>query len=410
MFRNSLWNALGLIIPSLFAIPTMAVMARVLGVEKFGIFMLIFSALGYAAIFDGGLTRAVIRSIAMNADDEALNREVIGTASYTVLALGVVGAAIVFMWARPIAGLLKISPAALPDAVSALKVAALVIPVYLLSLVWLAYLEGKQQFVKLSVLKTITGMILAVLPVVAVLVKPTLTAALGALLLARLVTLVVAHRPCRDGLGSGVFHFRTATLRDLFRFGSWIAISNIVSPIMSYVDRFVLSYLQGAARVAFYAAPAEVVARMSVIPGAVARTIFPMFSRQQGSSADAARSASRGLLLVCTAIAIPIFIGAKWLLGIWLGAPYGEQSTVLLRILLVGFIFNALGQVPYARIQALGNSKVTALLHLFELLPYLALLAVLVRAYGLTGAAIAWTVRVGVDLLVLQVLARRLVT
>jgi O-antigen/teichoic acid export membrane protein len=409
MIRNSLWNAMGLIIPSLFAIPAMSVMARVLGVEKFGIFMLTFSALGYAGIFDGGLTRAVIRSIAMNEDDEVANREVLGTASYSVLAMGTVGAALVYVGAGAIAGLLNVSTEVLAETIGALRVAALVIPVYLLSLVWFAYLEGKQRFVKLSVLKTVSGIVLTILPAAAVLIKPDLATALGALLLARLVTLVMAYRPCRTGLGAGVFHFRRATLRDLFRFGGWIAVSNIVSPIMGYVDRFILSNLLGAARVAFYAAPAEVVARMAVIPGAVSRTIFPMFSRQQSTSGGTARTASRGLLLICTAVAIPIFIGAEWLLDLWLGPPYGQESATLLRILLVGFVFNAVSQVPYSRIQALGHSRVTATLHLIELLPYLALLAILVREYGLIGAAIAWTVRMFADFLALQVLARRLV-
>jgi O-antigen/teichoic acid export membrane protein len=409
MFRNSLWNALGLVIPSLFAIPAMAVIARILGVEKFGIFMLTFSALGYAGIFDGGLTRAVIRSVAMNDDNDALNREVVGTAGYAVIAMGAVGTLAVYVGARQIALLLNVSPAVLGDTVEALRISALVIPVYLLSLVWFAYLEGKQQFVKLSVLKTITGLFLTVLPVAAVLLRPTLSAALAGLLVARVATLAFAYSPCRTGLGASVFHFKRQTLHDLFRFGGWIAVSNVVSPLMGYVDRFVLSNLLGAARVAFYAAPSEAVSRMSVIPGAVARTIFPMFSKQQDSSAGTARAASRGLLLVCTAIAVPLFLGAHWFLTVWLGPQYGDESATVLRILLVGFVFNAVSQVPYSRIQALGKSRATATLHLVELLPYLALLVILVREYGLVGAAVAWAVRVFADFLALQVMARRLV-
>jgi O-antigen/teichoic acid export membrane protein len=410
MLTNTLWNAMGLVVPSLVAIPATAVMARLLGVEKFGIFMLAFSVLGYAGIFDGGLTRAVIRSIAMHDHDEKLNREVVGTASYAVLALGAVGGLLIHFWARPLAALLKVSPAVLADTVAALEWLALVIPAYLLSLVWFAYLEGKQQFVKLSILKTFTGLLVAVFPAIAVAIRPSLSAALCGLLLARLVTLVVAYRPCRTGLNAGVFHFHKGTLRDLMQFGGWITVSNIVSPILAYVDRFILSNILGANRVAFYAAPAEVVGRLSVVPGAVSRTIFPLFSKLQGAAGDSARTASRGLFVVCTLLAIPIFIFAEWILNLWLGAPYGEESADILRVLLVGFIFNAVAQVPFSRIQAHGMSRVTALVHLVELLPYLALLTLLVGKYGLLGAAIAWTVRVGADFVALQLLSRRLVT
>jgi len=59
MWKGTFLNLIGLVIPSVIAIPAMAVMARMLGVEKFGLFMLAFSLLGYASIFDGGLTRAL---------------------------------------------------------------------------------------------------------------------------------------------------------------------------------------------------------------------------------------------------------------------------------------------------------------------------------------------------------------
>lgn len=408
MFRNSLWNALGLVVPSLVALPALAVMARVLGVEKFGVFMLIFSALGFAGVFDGGLVRAVIRAVAMNGGDEAANRKVVGTAGWIVLALGALVAALSALLAPQLVSLLKVSAAASADAVAALRLAAAVVPVYLLSLVWFAYLEGKQQFLSLSVVKTVTGILLTLLPALAVLARPQLDAALAALLVARVITLAAAHRPCRAGLGAGVFQFDGRTAHDLFHFGGWIAISNLLAPLMGYADRLLLSNYLGAARVAFYAAPAEVSARLSVIPGAVARTIFPLFSQLQESSAGEARRAFRGLLAVCLAVTVPLFVGAGWFLDRWLGPPYGAESALVLRILLVGFVFNALGQVPYSRIQALGRSRDTALLHMIELLPYLGLLVLLVRRHELAGAAIAWSARVTVDFVVLQLMARRL--
>ncbi|MDO9172303.1 MAG: polysaccharide biosynthesis C-terminal domain-containing protein, partial [bacterium] len=130
----------------------------------------------------------------------------------------------------------------------------------------------------------------------------------------------------------------------------------------------------------------------------------------QGSADDTARTAFRGLLIACTLVAVPVFIFAEWILTAWLGAPYGDESANILRILLVGFVFNAVAQVPYSRIQAHGKSRVTALVHLVELFPYLALMMLLIGKYGLIGAAAAWTVRVCADFFALQFLSRRLVS
>ena len=408
MLKNTLWNVLGLVVPSLIAIPAMAIMARALGVEKFGLFMLAFSVLGYAGIFDGGLTRAVIRAVAMHDHDRTRNRLVVGTASCAVLALSLVAALLVYFGAEQITRLLNVSEASHQDAVLSFKLLAFIIPPYLLGLIWFAYPEGQQRFFQLNILKTITGSLIALLPVVAILIEPSFFYALIGLLVARVLSLAVAYIPCHRDLGSHIFSFNVRTLKSLLGFGGWITVSNIISPLMVYADRFILSNVVGASRVAFYTAPSEAVARMSVIPGAVSRTIFPLFSKMQGEATSAARTAFRGLLVVCILIALPVFVFSEQILTLWLGAPYGAESSLILKVLLVGFVFNAVAQVPYSRLQAHGLAKTTALIHLWELVPYLAVLAVLLNLYGVLGAAIAWTLRVSADFFVLQFFSKRL--
>lgn len=63
------------------------------------------------------------------------------------------------------------------------------------------------------------------------------------------------------------------------KYGGWITVSNVVSPLMAYLDRFFISNIIGASNVAFYTAPAEGVQRLSVFPGALSRAIFPKLSR-----------------------------------------------------------------------------------------------------------------------------------
>ncbi|MBN0009079.1 oligosaccharide flippase family protein, partial [Pseudomonas aeruginosa] len=66
--RNTFWNFLGVLIPSLAALPAIGYLARVLGVENFGLLTLSFAIIGYASIFDLGLSRAVIREVALSSD------------------------------------------------------------------------------------------------------------------------------------------------------------------------------------------------------------------------------------------------------------------------------------------------------------------------------------------------------
>ena len=399
---------MGLVVPSLIALPALALMARMLGVEKFGIFMLAFSVLGYASVFDGGITRAVIRSVAINNGNVEKDRVIMGTATWTILALSSIASILLYGFAKIIVTWLNVSNEVTDDAIQAFKYLSLVVPAALLAMVWFSYPEGRQQFAKLNIYKTISGSLVAVSPVLALYWEPTLSAAILGLLLARVLSLGLAYLVCRTDLGRTFFSFHLKTLKELFSFGGWITVSNIISPIMVYADRFILSNLIGAYRVAFYAAPADAIARMSIVPGAVSRTIFPIFSENQKNAKSVANQAYKGLLLCVMIMVVPTFIWADTLLTIWLGQPYGVESGAVFRVLLVGFIFNAMAQIPFARIQGHGKSKLTAMIHLCELLPYLAILGVLVYYFGLLGAAIAWTLRVLVDCIVLEYFSRKI--
>ena len=55
------------------------------------------------------------------------------------------------------------------------------------------------------------------------------------------------------------------------------------------------------------------------------------------------------------------------------------------------------GQLAFAVVQGAGRPDLTAKFHLVELPIYLIALTVLVRHYGIEGAAIAWTLRVALD-------------
>jgi hypothetical protein len=67
-----------------------------------------------------------------------------------------------------------------------------------------------------------------------------------------------------------------------------------------------------------------------------------------------------------------------------------------------------MAQIPFARIQAHGNSRITAFIHLAEVVPYFAVLIILIDVWGINGAAVAWTIRVTADYLALEFFSRRI--
>jgi O-antigen/teichoic acid export membrane protein len=73
----------------------------------------------------------------------------------------------------------------------------------------------------------------------------------------------------------------------------------------------------------------------------------------------------------------------------------------------VGVLLNSLARVPYSLLQALGRPDLTAKIHFVELPLHLVLAWFFVDAWGVTGAALAWSVRVGVDAALLFVVVAR---
>ena len=80
------------------------------------------------------------------------------------------------------------------------------------------------------------------------------------------------------------------------------------------------------------------------------------------------------MFAVCAPIVIFGIVFAGDILNLWLGQSYAVHSKNIFIILLVGFLFNALAQVPFTAIQSVGKAKITALLHCIEIIPYFVML------------------------------------
>src|SRR5207245_2778460 len=76
-------------------------------------------------------------------------------------------------------------------------------------------------------------------------------------------------------------------LRVLMGYGGWVAVSNAVTPLLAYLERFILGSLAGVAAVAYYAAPYEAVTRLLFVPSSLASALFPALS--DAATGEAAR-------------------------------------------------------------------------------------------------------------------------
>jgi O-antigen/teichoic acid export membrane protein len=72
-----------------------------------------------------------------------------------------------------------------------------------------------------------------------------------------------------------------------------------------------------------------------------------------------------------------------------------------LQLLAIGVFINCFAHVPYSFLQGLGRPDTTAKLFFCELIPYGLLVWWMVARHGIAGAAVAWSIRVAIELALL---------
>jgi O-antigen/teichoic acid export membrane protein len=190
-------------------------------------------------------------------------------------------------------------------------------------------------------------------------------------------------------------------VRPMLGTGGWMSVSNIVSPVMVYMDRFLIGSVLGMAAVAYYVTPYEIITKLQVIPGALAGVLFPMFSAslagERAQAADLFRRSVRWVFLALFPAVLLVTVFAGDGLRIWLSEEFSLNGTAVLQWLAAGVLINSVAFIPFAFVQGAGRADLTAKLHLAELPIYLVVLWLSMQRWGIVGAAAAWTFRVALD-------------
>ncbi len=410
--RNMAINLAGTIFPLLLSLATVPAYLHLVGEERYGVLAVVWVVLGYFGVFDLGLSRATANQIARMRDSSPAERErVFWTALCVNASVGVVGGVILYLVGEVLLGhVLKVSPGLHAEALGALPWLGVAVPLTTMSLVLAGALEGRESFATVNLLTSIGLAMFQLAPLAyAYWVGPDLrglimsaTIALFASTILSMVVLAVVlplrQRPRVDVERLGL----------LLRYGGWVTLTGLISPILTAVDRVLIGSVLGATAVTRYTIPFALVSRVQVLSSSLARTTFPRFSRLD--SDDAAYVSRQSLIALTAVMTVLTVIGAVTLepfLRIWIGGSLATHSAPIGEILLIGVWINSLAVIPYAFLQARGRPDLPAKFHVLEVAPYIGGLVLALHLGGVRGAAWAWTGRAAVDAVLLFWAARR---
>jgi len=410
--RNSVLNLAAHGLPLVAAVALIPPLITGLGPERFGILAIAWMLLGYFGVLDLGMGRAVTQAIA---ERSAGGRSgtipgITATATIALIVLGVVFGLVLVAASAAIAGLLVVPAELVAETRRAVMVTAIALPAVLGASVPRAELEAHQRFGIVSLVRIPLGILTFAAPLAVLPLSRDLGVVLGALALARYLAwgaFALAARKVRPAWGREA-GFERAELGRLLRFGGWVTVSNVVSPLMVSADRIVVGAAISAAAVTFYVTPFEVVTKLWIVPAAVLGVLFPAFAAAHAADPGRATDLFRRTAWAVTGIVLPLAVVLSAFapegLQLWLGAEFAERSAGVARWLVLGVFVNCLAHTPYAFLQAAGRPDVPAKLHLLEIPVYALLLVVLVPRFGIEGVAAAWTARAVIDTFGLLVL------
>ncbi len=402
LVRNSLYGLVPNLVGVATSIVTVPLYVTIVGNERYGALLLALVLLGYFGQADFGLGRAITQRLSSMQDSQPDERaSIVWSAILGASIISIVGAAIVYLAAGLFFQSFFDADASLKaEVLASTWLFALCVPVIMYTGVACGALTGLERFGVVSVGTTIGNLLSQVLPLVmAEFYSVEFMWLLGASLVGRVIGLVPIM------MSMGIVFLRKqpinpsiTQLRRLFSFGSWIMVTAIVGPLMVTADRVVIGAVLGAAAVVAYSVPVQIAMRTVMFPTAIVQALFPRMASQDAEESITLGTSSAvfvGQLYAFVVVGLICLAGP--LLNLWLGDELDPRSLLVGQITLIGFWLNALANVPYALIQAKGNSRFTALLHVLELPVYFLMLYGFGASLGLYGVALAFTLRNLID-------------
>ena len=400
--RNGFYNLLGQGLPLLAAFIAIPLLIQGLGTARFGVLTLAWVIVGYFGLFDLGIGKALTQLVArkLGRDERHDIPALVWAAMTLMLLLGLLATLVISVLSPWLVEHLRIPETLQAETRSAFLLLAVSVPVVISSTGLRGILEAHERFGIVNSVRVPLGILNYVGPLLVLPYSNSLGAIVLVLLATRVASWAAYFSICITLYPALIRRMQldTNSVKQLLSFGGWMTVSNLVGPLLLYLGRFLIAVLLSAEAVAYFSTPYEVIAAMLIVPSAFVSTLFPTFARLFPRSVRDVEAlywrAMLGMCLVMLPITAIAFVFAKPGLSWWINKEFSDNGYLVAQLLAIGVFINSFGHLSQALVQAYGRPDLTAKLHVAELIAYVPYLVWLTQTHGITGAALAWLLRV----------------
>jgi O-antigen/teichoic acid export membrane protein len=399
--RSTAWNLVGYLVPLIVAVIAIPILIRHLGTTRYGVLTIAWGIVGYFGVFDMGLSNALTKFVAERIGRASPSEidEVFHTGFALLLASSLCGGLLLMLLARPLAYSWLTVPVVLREQTMAVfRCFALALPFVVSVASFRGTLGAYQRFDIINKIQVAVGSVSFAGPALISLFDPNLLLIVAFLVASRVAAWSIYLYYCMQTVPFLTVSPRISrrVIRPLVTFGGWISLCNITDPLFLYSDRLILGVMVSMSAVAYYSTPFDMVIRLWVIPDALNSALFPAYAssmkRNGRRATELIEKAGHYLFPVIFLPVLAVALFARQILSVWIDPNFAANGATVLQWLTAGVLFTSFARIPWTLLVA-HRPDYPAKLVLFEAPAYLATLYALIRLYGPTGAAIAWTCR-----------------
>ncbi len=335
-----------------------------LGLEQYGVWLILATVLSVAQLGNFGLAPAVSKLIAEDhgRGDTAGVYRYISAATLTLLIMGSVAFAILLAFRAPLVAALSLSPA---NAHTVYTLFPWIGPLslYVVTVDTLAVALAGLGRIDLANYAQIGAQCVAF--VIATLLL-NLGYGIPSLMIGSAVSYVVLHlatitlirrtagpRPTAAAL----LAFDRARFSRLLHFGSWVFAGSIANLLLNPFNRAMLTRYVGVSSVTIFDIAFNSSMKIRGLVETGLRALAPEVSRNPERLASVSRKTSRLIAMAALPAYAAIFFLAPQLLLIWLGSRFVPELTLAFRILLAGSFASLWGASAYHLLMGLGQAR-----------------------------------------------------
>ena len=406
IFGNTLATIVSVLIPGLMGLWSLKPLLELLGAETFTMLSFFWVYTSHLGFFDFGISRNLgieLPKLSNAEKSKLVNQSVRKGFVYSLI--GVVAVA-VMLFTIPI-----FNPKfSVVSQYSVFAILLVWVPLAVLQMIVRGVLEASERFISAAVFRAYNQSVLFLLPwVMACWGHHDIFQMVAVITVARALSLLPAMYWLLTKYGLLFIKKMDDQEVVIHRNNQWITLSNLAGIVNGSLDRFVLLGLLGAHAIGAYVFAQDFGIRILVLSSSFALVLLPYFSRNQSKWQNHiwVKRGSGLILLSHIALGLILYFGQTQLKDVFTNTTLAQDVIDFFWIFLVGITANGIGHILLSALHSHRELKSPALWHVISAVFYIPLLYGVVQGFGLTGAAVLWSMRSVVDTVVLYLLWRQ---